>query len=70
MAERESIYRQVNPPRDSIPLEIYPFSIDEYIPMVDEIRWAVHRLRQHRLGGGGSGMRLEHLRAWLAEAIR
>ena len=34
---------------------------------MDEIDWALHRLRHHR-SGGASDMRVDHLNPWLALA--
>ena len=43
----------VSPPyRYSTPFDIYPFPVDDSIPTVNKIGWAVHRLQQHSSGGG------------------
>ena len=39
--EWEALYRWVPPPRDSIPVCIDPFPVDDYIKIVDNIWWLV-----------------------------
>ena len=44
-ADREALNRQVPPPPgDRIPVEIEPFPIDKYTPMVDDIGWELRSI--------------------------
>ena len=52
------------PPGDRIPSETSPFAIDDPIPSMDEIEWAVRHLRNYFLGGA-SIIRSEQLQYWM-----
>ena len=58
-----------DPPRDSIQVKVAPSPINDSIPMVENISWVVQQLQCHR-SGGSSGMKAEHIQAWLEEATR
>ena len=58
-----------DPPRDSIQVKFAPSPINDSIPMVENISWVVQQLKCHR-SGGSSGMKAEHIQAWLEEATR
>ena len=68
-AERVELYRPVPPLGQPIPVGVQPFLVDDSILEDEEIAWAVRRLRLNR-SGDQSGMRAEHLRQWLIDAIR
>ena len=63
-AEQVEVYRKVPPPGDNMTIETSPFSIDDYIPLMDKIEWSVYRLWRH-LSGRASSMQAEHLQYWL-----
>ena len=69
--EREEIYRHVPSPADPIPMgeTTFPFFVDDSIPEDEEIDWSVRRLCLN-CSGGSSGMRSEHLRQWLIDAMQ
>ena len=60
------LYRRVPPLGYIIPINTAPFSIDDSIPFMGKIEWAVRLLHIH-LSWGASGMREDHLNYWLAE---
>ena len=68
-AERVTLYRQVTPLGDSIPVDIEPFAVEDGVPKEGGIEWAVKRLRNNRTGGA-SRMRAEDLKVWIAAARR
>ena len=68
-AERVKLYRRVPPMGQPIPVGVQPFVVDDSIPEDKEIAWAVRRLRLNR-SDSQLGMRAEHLRQWLYEAMR
>ena len=68
-AEREEIYRHVQPPGELIPGGDLPVLVDDGILEDEEIAWTVRRLRLNR-SGSLSGMRAEHLCQWLIAATR
>ena len=39
-----------NPRKDSIPVDIYPLQIDNFLPTMDNIGWLLRRLWRHRSG--------------------
>ena len=59
-AEQVDIYLRVPPPGDITPIETAPFSINDYIPSMQNIEWSVRCLWYHLLGGL-SGMWADHL---------
>ena len=61
------LYSYVPPQGTNIPISVEPFPVDDSVPTEDEIERAVTRLRNHR-SRGASGIRLEHLKRWLATA--
>ena len=65
--ERVELYSYVPPPGKNIPISVQPFLVDDSVPTEDEIEWAVKQLCNN-LSGGPSGMRVEHLKRWLATA--
>ena len=67
MADRVDLYCHVQPPGDNITVSIEPFPVEDLVPTEDEIEWVVKRLQNHR-SRGPSGMWVEHLKGWLAEA--
>ena len=69
MVERVTLYSQVPPPGDRIPVDIEPFAVEDGVPEEREIEWAVKRLQNNR-AGGPSQMRAEDLKGWLAETRR
>ena len=50
-AERVNLYILVPPPEANIPVSVEPFSVDDSVPLEDEIEWAVKQLRNHLSGG-------------------
>ena len=68
-AERVDLYSYVPSPGGNIPVTVTPAEVDNLVPMEDEIKDAVKKLRRNRLGGT-SGMRAEHLKGWLAASNR
>ena len=62
-AERVDLYRQVPPRGENISVD--PFQVEYLVPTDEEIDWVVMRLRNNR-SGGTSGMRVEHLKEWIA----
>ena len=69
MTERVDLYSYVPPPGENIPVTVTPASVDNSVPMEDEIADAVKKLRRNR-SGGASGMRVKHLKGWIAAAKR
>ena len=65
MAERVDIYPWVPPHGDSTPIETASFTVDDYIPSMEDIEWSVYWLRRYH-SGGTPCMRVEHLQYWLA----
>ena len=65
--ERAALHHHIPPPGKNIPISIYPFPLDESVPMEDDIEWAVQKMRDKR-SGGPSTIRAEHLQQWLWEA--
>ena len=65
MSERVDLYRYVPPLGANIPISVEPFLVENSVPTEDKIEWEVKRLKNHR-SGGPSGMRVEHLKGWLA----
>ncbi len=64
MAERVDLYRQRDPPRAPLPINIDPIPVDDGMPSKGEIRVAVAGLSNGR-AGGASGMCAEDVKAWL-----
>ena len=62
------LYSYMKPPGENLPISVETFSVDDSLPTEDDIEWAVTRLRNHRSGGGGFGMRAKHPKGWLAAA--
>ena len=67
MAERLDIYCHVPSPGGNIPVSVETFQVEESVPTEDKIEWLVKRLINHR-SGGPSGIRVGHLKGWLAES--
>ena len=70
-AERDDLYRHIPLLGEPIPVGVppFPFSVDDSIPEVEDIDWAVRRFHLNR-SGGPSGMRAEHLIQWLIAVTR
>ena len=51
-AERATLYSRVPPLGNTIPVTIDTFVVEDGVPTVAEIEWAVKRLRNNRAGGG------------------
>ena len=69
MMERVELYHALPPPPppgDSIPTSVTPDHVDDSVSTEEEVKWAVQRLRGHRLGGTYR-MRAKYLREWLRE---
>ena len=66
---REDLYRHRPPEDESITILVQPVSIKDGPPEVGNIAAAVRTLRSIR-SGGPSGMKAEHLKAWLQAATR
>jgi exonuclease III len=66
--ERADLYRKEEPPGDPIPILVEPVEVRDDVPDEGEIADAVKRLRNNR-SGGPSGIRGEHLKAWMNAAI-
>ena len=66
-AEQVDLYSYVPPQGGNIPISVEPFLVDDSVSTEDKIEWAVTRLQNH-CSRGGSVMRDEHLKGWLAEA--
>ena len=63
------LYSYVPPPGTNIPISMLQLPVDDLVPTEDEIEWAVTRLRNYR-SRGTLGMRTEHLKRWLATAVK
>ena len=50
-AERSTLYSQVPPPGNTIPVTIEPFVVEDGVPTEAEIEWAVKRVRNNRARG-------------------
>jgi hypothetical protein len=66
--ERAALYRKEEPPGDPIPIMVEPVEVPDDVPDEGEIADAVMRLRNNR-SGGPSGIRGEHLKAWMNAAM-
>ena len=66
--ERVALYGKVDPPGEPIPINIDPFTINDAIPTEPEIRSVVKGLRNGR-AGGVSGIKAEHMKQWLHDAV-
>jgi exonuclease III len=58
-----------SPPGAEIPTLVAPFAIDDSVPSAEEIAKAIPRLKNDK-APGPTGMRAEHVKAWLQEATR
>ena len=61
---QEDLYMQRPPKGEIIPILVQPVSITDGPPEVGEIAAVVRKLRSGS-AGGPSGMKAEHLKAWL-----
>ena len=66
-SERVELYSYVPPLGTNIPISVQPFPVDDSVPTADEIEWSVTQFCNHR-SRGASGMRVEHLKSWVATA--
>ena len=66
-AERVALYSYVPPLGENIPISIRPFQVDDSVAEEGKIEWVVKRLRNN-CSGGASGMRVEHIKQWIAAA--
>ena len=67
--ERFNLYHHTHPQEENIPLCIGLYQVEESVPTEDNIEWAVWRLRNN-FSRVPSGMRAEHLKGCLEEAIK
>ena len=67
MAERFALHRHIPPPGENISIYVDPLPLDELVPMEDDIKWEVRKLRDNG-SSSPSGIRAEHLQQWLWEA--
>jgi hypothetical protein len=67
-SERVDLYAQRQSPEDPLPLHLTPVKIDNDVPTDSEIRIVAGGLTNGR-AGGASGMRAEHVKAWLRGAL-
>jgi hypothetical protein len=67
-SERVDLYARRQSPGDHLPLHLTPAEIDDGVPMDSEIRIVAGDLTNGR-AGGASGMRAEHVKAWLWGAL-
>jgi hypothetical protein len=63
-SERVDLYARRQSPGDPLPLHLTPVEIDDNVPTDSEIRTVAGGLTNGR-AGGASGMRAEHVKAWL-----
>ena len=68
-ANQTELYCRVPPPGEGILIHVEETSIDDSVPMEDEVEAAVKKLRRNR-AGGPSGIRAENIKGWLAAARR
>ena len=61
------LYLHVPPPGENTTIFFDPFSVDDLLPVEDNIEWAVKSLRSNHSVGPFS-MRANHLQQWLQEA--
>ena len=54
------MYCHIPTPGENIPISVKPFPVDDLVPTVDNIKWAVRRLRDNR-SDGSYGMRVEQI---------
>jgi len=66
--ERDKLYAKVSHPDDHIPINIEPFTVNTVAPEEVEIRGVVRGMRNGR-AGGASGIRAEHMKEWLRDAV-
>ena len=66
-AERVALHNHIPPQGENIPISVDHFPLDDSVPMEDDIKWAVRRLRDN-CSSSPSGIRAEHLQQWLWEA--
>jgi hypothetical protein len=64
-AEYEALYKSADPPGDVIPVLVAPFDVDDLTPSAEEIEDTVRILKTGNVPGP-SGIKLEHLKDWLA----
>jgi len=62
------LYAQRQSPGDPLPLHLTPVKIDDAVPTDSKIR-IVAEGRTNGRAGGASGMRAEHVKAWLRGAL-
>ena len=56
-SEIVDLYRYLPPLGENIPVSVEPFPVEDLVPMEDDIKWAVKRLRNHQSWGPqGNGM--------------
>jgi hypothetical protein len=68
-AERVTLYTRRQSPGEPLPINIDPVEIDDDTPSDGELRVAVGELTNGR-AAGASGMRAEHVKAWLSDVRR
>ena len=65
--ERVPMHHHIPPPGENTPISVDTFPLDELVPMEDDIKWEVRRMRDN-LSSSPSGIRAENLQQWLWEA--
>jgi hypothetical protein len=63
--EFKAVFKHTPSPGESIPILVAPFEVKDDIPSKDEIEDAALRLKSKK-APGPTGMRVEHLKEWLA----
>jgi hypothetical protein len=63
-SERVDLYARRQSPGDPLPLHLAPAEINDGVPTDSKIRTVAGGLTNGR-AGGASGMRAEHVKAWL-----
>ena len=64
-AERVELYGKVEPPGDSIPINVDPYNVEDEVPKDPEIREAVKKRLKNGRAGGASFIRAENIKEWL-----
>ena len=68
-AEWEALYGKVEPPGDSIPINVEPFAINYDMPTNTEIRTVINDMRNGQ-AGGALGIKAEHTKQWLRDVVQ
>ena len=65
--EQVALHHHIPPIGENTPISVDPLPVGDLVPMEDDIKWVVWRLKDER-SGGPSGIRFEHLQQWIWEA--